>query len=39
MVAPRLVASLKSFGRMWDRNPNAQGYLAAFERQRGVETG
>ena len=34
MVAPRLVASLKSFARMWDRNVKAQGYVAAFERQR-----
>ncbi len=34
MIAPRLVASLKSFARMWDRNLKAQGYVAAFERQR-----
>ena len=34
MVAPRLVASLKSFARMWDCNLKAQGYVAAYERQR-----
>ena len=34
MIAPRLIASLKSFARMWDRNLKAQGYVAAFERQR-----
>ena len=33
-VAPRLVASLRSFARMWDRNLKAQGYLTAYERQR-----
>jgi hypothetical protein len=39
MVAPRLVASLKSFARTWDRNLKVQGYVAAFERQRRAEAG
>lgn len=34
MIIPRLVASLRSFARMWDRNLEVQGYVAAFERQR-----
>ncbi len=34
MMNTRLVASLKSFARTWDRNLDAQGYVAAFERQR-----
>jgi hypothetical protein len=34
MVAPRLITSLKSFARTWDRNIKAQGYVTAFERQR-----
>jgi hypothetical protein len=33
IVAPKLIASLKSFARMWDRNIQAQGYVAAFERR------
>jgi hypothetical protein len=37
MVTPRLVASLKSFARMWNRNLKAQGYVATFERQRRAE--
>jgi hypothetical protein len=39
MVAPKLIASLKSFARMWDRNIKAQGYVAAFERQRLAKVG
>jgi hypothetical protein len=34
MIAPRLVASLKSFARTWDRNLKAQGYVTAFVKQR-----
>jgi hypothetical protein len=34
MVAPRLITSLKSFARTWDRNLKVQGYIEAFERQR-----
>jgi hypothetical protein len=34
MVAPKLISSLKSFARTWDRNIKAQGYVEAFERQR-----
>src|SRR4051812_35644263 len=34
MVAPRLIASLKSFARIWDRDIRGQGYVAAYERQR-----
>jgi hypothetical protein len=37
MVAPRLVASLRSFARMWDRNIKSQGYVVAYERQRRAE--
>jgi hypothetical protein len=37
MVAPRLITSLRSSARMWDRNIGAQGYVAAFERQRRAE--
>jgi hypothetical protein len=33
MVAPKLIASLKSFALTWDRNIKAQGFVAAFERQ------
>ena len=34
MIAPRLVVSLKSFARMWDRNIKAQGYVTAFQNQQ-----
>jgi hypothetical protein len=34
MIAPRLVASLKSFARTWDRNLRAQGFVAAFQKQQ-----
>ena len=33
-VDARLVDSLKSFARVWDRNIGSQGYVAAFARQR-----
>jgi hypothetical protein len=39
MVAPQLVASLRSFSRTWDRNLKAQGYVAAFEQKRCAELG
>jgi hypothetical protein len=39
MVAPKLIASLKSFARMWDRNVQAQGYVVAFEQQRRAKVG
>lgn len=34
MMSARLVDSLKSFTRMWDRDIRSQGYVAAFDRKR-----
>jgi hypothetical protein len=39
MLASRLITSLKSFARTWDRNLKSQGYVATFERQRRAEVG
>ncbi len=33
MIRPKLVAELKSFARIWDRNIGHQGYIDAFRRQ------
>ena len=33
MIRPRLIAELKGFARMWNRNIGEQGYLEAFKRQ------
>jgi hypothetical protein len=33
MIRPRLVAELKGFARMWNRNIGEQGYIEAFQRQ------
>jgi hypothetical protein len=33
MIRPRLIAELKEFARMWNRNIGDQGYLEAFKRQ------
>jgi hypothetical protein len=33
MIRPKLVAELKQFARIWNRNIGEQGYLEAFKRQ------
>jgi hypothetical protein len=33
LIRPKLVAELKGFARMWNRNIGEQGYLEAFRRQ------